>query len=311
MTTALFTHPDSHLHVTPPGHPERVARIEAIDQILSLPEFDALDRRAAPLVAAEDLLRCHPQEYIDYVVSSVPETGWASLDGDTHLSPTSLNAVYRSAGAATAAVDLVLEGGATNAFCAMRPCGHHAERDTAMGFCFFGNVAVAAKRALDHHGLERVAVVDFDVHHGNGTQDLLWEDARAFFVSTHQSPLYPGTGARNERGRHGQMLNMPFPPHTAGDTYRDAFAREAMPFLEAAKPDLVIVSAGFDAHAADPLANMALVADDFRWVTAQLCDLADTHCAGRLVSALEGGYDLTGLAESTAAHVTELMTRGD
>ena len=310
MTTALFTHADAAAHLMPTGHPERVARIEAIWAALSDPAFAALDRRAAPLAADADLLRCHPKSYIDAVVRRVPAQGWAALDGDTQIMATSLPAALRSVGGAVAAVDLVLSGGAQNAFVAMRPPGHHAERETAMGFCIFGSVAIAAKHALDVHGLSAVAVMDFDVHHGNGTQDLLWDEPRATFVSTHQSPLYPGSGMRAERGAHGQIVNIPLPPGTTGAAYREVFDSLAMPALRAAAPELILVSAGFDAHRDDPLAQMGLTAADFGWITGRLCDVAEECCAGRLVSVLEGGYDLDALADSVAAHVGVLMARG-
>lgn len=308
--TSLFTHDASHGHVTPPGHPEQVARIQAIDAALAAPEFAALDRRSAPLVAETDLRRCHPQAYIDRVAGAAPADGWHALDGDTHVMSGSLEAAQRAVGAAVEAVNLVLDGDTPNAFCAMRPPGHHAERETAMGFCLFGTVAVAAMHALDARGLNRVAVVDFDVHHGNGTQDLLWDESRALFVSTHQSPLYPGSGSRAERGAHGQIVNVPLPPGTDGATYREVFDGIVVPAVAEADPDLILVSAGFDAHAADPLAQMELLASDFAWVTERLCDLADAHCGGKLVSCLEGGYDLDALAESVAAHVRVLMSRG-
>ena len=205
MTTALYTHLSGLDHVTPPGHPERVDRLRAIAAALDAPAFDALDRRKAPLADRDEVLRCHPPAYLAKVEAAVPSDGWSSLDGDTHMSPGSLNAALHGLGGNQAALDAVIAGEVTNAFVAMRPPGHHAETATAMGFCLFGNVAIAAKRALDHHGLNRVAVVDFDVHHGNGTQDLLWDEPRAAFASTHQMPLYPGTGASHEVGAHGQI----------------------------------------------------------------------------------------------------------
>jgi len=310
MTTALYHHPDAAAHVTPPGHPERVARVHAIMAALDAPRFAALDRRRAPMVDDVALLRCHPQRYLDRVAAAAPADGWAALDADTHVMAASETAARRAAGAAVAAVDAVLAGDVGNAFCALRPPGHHAEHETAMGFCLFGTVAVAAKHALEVHGLSRVAVVDFDVHHGNGTQDLLWNDARATFVSTHQSPLYPGTGTAQERGAHGQILNLPLPAGTDGAAYRAMFAARVMPVLRAARPELLLVSAGFDAHRADPLAQMALETDDFAWITERLCDVADASCGGRVVSVLEGGYDLDALAASVAAHVGVLMDRG-
>ncbi|MCX7646386.1 MAG: histone deacetylase family protein [Rhodobacteraceae bacterium] len=310
MTTALLTHPDCLGHVTPPGHPERVGRLEAILGALEAPAFDALMRIEAPLAPEAEVLRCHPQAYLERLRAAVPAEGWVSLDADTHLSPGSLRAALRGVGAVTRAVDMVLAGEAANAFCATRPPGHHAETATAMGFCLFGNVAIAAKRALDHHGLARVAVVDFDVHHGNGTQDLLWHERRALFVSTHQMPLYPGTGDRHETGAHGNVLNVPLPPGTDGARFRAAVEAMVLPALDDFAPELILVSAGFDAHRADPLAQMALVEDDFAWITGRLCDLAEAHAGGRVVSTLEGGYDLPALAASVAAHVGVLMERG-
>lgn len=296
--------------MTPPGHPEQVARYDAVMGSLDAPEFAALDRRLAPMVADAALLRCHPQQYLDRVAAAIPADGWVSLDADTHVMAGSETAARRAAGAAVAAVDAVLAGEVTNAFCALRPPGHHAERQIAMGFCLFGTVAVAAKHALEAHGLDRVAVVDFDVHHGNGTQDLLWDEPRATFVSTHQSPLYPGSGAADERGAHGQILNLPLPAGTDGAAYRAMFDARVIPVLRAVQPQLLLVSAGFDAHRADPLAQMALETDDFAWITERLCDLAAESCGGRVVSVLEGGYDLDALAASVAAHLGVLMDRG-
>ena len=310
MATLLLTHPDCLRHVTPPGHPERVARLEAVLRALSAPRFAPLRREAAPLAEDAEVLRCHPPDYLEAVRAAEPAGGWNALDPDTHLSPGSVAAALRAVGAAGRAVEAVLAGEVRNAFCAVRPPGHHAEAARAMGFCLFGTVAIAAKRALDRHGLGRVAVVDFDVHHGNGTQALLWDEARALYVSVHQSPLYPGTGDRHETGAHGNVLNLPLPPGTGGREFRDAVEAMALPALDDFAPELVLVSAGFDAHAADPLAQMRLTADDFAWITAALCDVADRHAAGRVVSALEGGYDLAALAESAAAHVEVLMERG-
>ncbi|MCA8882760.1 MAG: histone deacetylase family protein [Rhodobacteraceae bacterium] len=309
MTTALYSHPASRGHRMPEGHPECVDRIVAIETALAAPEFDSLLRLEAPEADDAAILRCHPQRYLDRVAATAPASGWAALDADTHIMAGSLPAARRAAGAAVAAVDLVLDGDAQNAFCALRPPGHHAEHETAMGFCLFGNVAIAAKHALDVRGLSRVAIVDFDVHHGNGTQDLLWDDRRAVFISTHQSPLYPGSGRMHERGAHGQIVNLPLPPGTDGAEYRAIFTSHVIPALHAARPELILVSAGFDAHMADPLAEMNLATDDFAWIAGQLCDLAQTYCDGRLVSVLEGGYDLTALADSAAAFLRVLMAR--
>lgn len=307
MVTALYTHSDLLAHASPPGHPEQVARLAVIDEALAGAD---LLRLAAPVGGVADILRCHPQAYIDRVQASLPPEGWAQMDGDTYLAPGSYQAALCGVGAACAAVDLVLSGGATNAFVATRPPGHHAETATAMGFCLFGNVAIAAKRALDHHGLSRVAVVDFDVHHGNGTQDLLWDEARVLFASSHQMPLYPGSGAAHEVGAHGQIVNLPLRSGTGGPEMRAGYDARIWPQIDAFAPDLILVSAGFDAHADDPLASLAWQRHDFEWLTQRICDLAQKHCAGRVVSCLEGGYDLRALADCCAAHVHVLKERG-
>ena len=310
MSTAFFTDPACLGHVTPSGHPERVARLEHVLAALDAPEFAALDRRHAGPSDEAELLRCHPQGYIDRIRAAIPKSGTVQLDEDTHVSPGSWDAAVGAVGAANGALDLVLGGGARNAFVGVRPPGHHAETEKPMGFCLFGTVAIAARRALDHHGLSRVAVVDFDVHHGNGTQDLLWSEARAFFVSSHQMPLWPGTGAADETGAHGTVLNVPLPPGCNGTMFRAAYKRNVFPRLEAFAPELVLISAGFDAHVADPLAQLALEVEDFEWITQRLCDLADRHAGGRVVSVLEGGYNLDALAVCVAAHVRVLMERG-
>lgn len=306
MTTALISHDDCLDHVTPPGHPEQVARLDAV---LGALEGLNLLRVKAPLAADDDILRCHPKAHLDAIRAAVPATGWRALDADTHMSPGTLQAAFRGVGGVLRAVDIVLGGEATNAFAAVRPPGHHAERETAMGFCFFGNVAIGAKHALDHHGLKRVAIVDFDVHHGNGTQDLVEDDPRILFCSTHQSPLFPGTGAAHETGV-GNVLNVPLPDGTGSKAFRDVMERVVLPRVDDFAPQLLLVSAGFDAHRADPLAGMNLTTADFGWVTEKLCDLADRHCQGRVVSALEGGYDLEALGASAAAHVKVLEERG-
>lgn len=310
MVTALLTHKDCLRHINPDGHPERVARLEHILAALSTRNFDDLRREDAPLADDWQLLHVHTASYPEMIRALVPANGFAALDADTFLSPGSLNAALRAAGANIRAVDLVMENQVRSAFCAVRPPGHHAETAKAMGFCIFGNVVAGARHALEHWGLDRVAIVDFDVHHGNGTQDLVWHDPRITFVSTHQSPLYPGTGAPNEHGASGNILNLPLPPNSGGAEFRARIEREALPFLEAFQPQFLFISAGFDAHRADPLANLKLNESDFSWVTAQLCDLADRHCDGRIVSTLEGGYDLDALAASVVAHVQVLMERG-
>lgn len=306
MTTALITHPDCFDHVTPPGHPEQVARLDAV--LTSLDGMDLL-RIKAPMAAEDDILRVHPRAYLDHLRRAGPEAGWRSLDPDTHLSPGSLGAIWRAAGALVRAVDVVMAGEAQNAFAAVRPPGHHAEAETAMGFCFLGNVAIGAKHALDHHGLSRVAIVDFDVHHGNGTQALVEDDPRILFISTHQMPLYPGTGLRSETGVADNVLNIPLRAGTGSAAYRKIMRDTVIPRLERFRPEMLFISAGFDAHRADPLANINLEADDFGWITGELCDLADRVCAGRIVSALEGGYDLEALGASVAAHVGALRER--
>ncbi|WP_170396735.1 histone deacetylase family protein [Ruegeria arenilitoris] len=304
MKTALLTHADCLEHVTPDGHPERVARLEHI--LHALESLD-LNRVTAPLAADDDLLRIHPESYIRDVRKMCPAEGFAQIDGDTFMSPGSVDAAYRAAGAVVRAVDMVLGGEAQNAFCAIRPPGHHAETDTAMGFCLFGNAALAAKHALDHHGLNRVAVVDFDVHHGNGTQDLLWDEKRALVITSQQMPLWPGSGRPDETGAFETILNIPLSPGSGGAEMRAAYETQAFPRLRAFKPDLIIISAGFDAHQDDPLANLNWSTGDFAWVTAELCKIADELCGGRIVSTLEGGYDLNALAQATRAHVEELM----
>ncbi len=307
MTTALYTADAYHRHVTPPGYPEQVARLQAVANALAGMD---LDRRDAPLCRDGDILRCHPARYLDRVRAAGPPQGWAQLDGDTWLSPGSVEAALRAVGGACAAVDAVLAGEVKNAFIAARPPGHHAETATAMGFCLFGSVAIAAKHALDQHGLLRVAIVDFDVHHGNGTQDLLWDEPRCLFVSSHQMPLYPGTGAASETGAHGQILNLPLRDGSGGGVMRAAYEARVFPALAAWQPQLILISAGFDAHADDPLAGLEWQVEDYAWLTARICDLADEHSGGRVVSCLEGGYDLDALAASVAAHVDVLQERG-
>lgn len=280
-----------------------------MDAVLTALDGMDLMRIKAPMAAEDDILRVHPRDHIDDLRQAAPESGWRSLDPDTHLSPGSLGAIWRAAGAVVRAVDLVMAGEATNAFAAMRPPGHHAEAETAMGFCFLGNVAIGAKHALDHHGLSRVAIVDFDVHHGNGTQALVEDDPRILFISTHQMPLYPGTGMQSENGVDDNVLNIPLRAGTGSAEYRRIITDVVIPRVEAFRPDMIFISAGFDAHRADPLANINLEAGDYGWITTQLCDLADRVCGGRVVSALEGGYDLEALGASAAAHVSALRER--
>lgn len=303
MAIVLYTHDDCLAHVNPPGHPERVERLGAVAAALA--DLD-LDRRQAPLGERAEILRCHPEPYLDRIAAAIPADGWAPLDADTSVSPGSLQAAQRAVGGCAAAVDTVIGGEARCAVVACRPPGHHAERERAMGFCLFGNVAIAAKRALDHHGLSRVAIVDFDVHHGNGTQDLMWDEERVLFVSTHQMPLYPGSGATHETGDHGQILNLPLAPGTGSDAMRRVYDEAVFPALEEFEPELMLISAGFDADARDPLANLEWRTDDFGWVTARLADIADRHADGRVISTFEGGYDLEALGQGMAAHVSAL-----
>lgn len=302
--TVLVTHAECLEHVTPEGHPERVARLE---HVLHALEPLGLRRVTAPLAAEADVLRCHPAGYVGDLRAAAPAEGFHQIDGDTFLSPGSLQAAFRAAGAAVRAVDMVLSGEAANAFCAIRPPGHHAERETAMGFCLFGNAAIAARHALDHHGLARVAVVDFDVHHGNGTQDLLWEEPRALVITSQQMPLWPGSGRADETGAFDNVVNTPLPPHSGGREMRAAYEAHAFPRLRAFAPELIVISAGFDAHADDPLAQLNWREDDFALVTRQICAIAAEVCGGRVVSTLEGGYDLKALAASARAHVDELV----
>ncbi len=304
--TILYTHPASLAHDTGEGHPERPARIRAIGRALSAPAFADLDRREAPMAAMDDVLRCHPAAHVARLRGLVPDRGMAMADADTILSPGSWEAALRAVGGAVAAVDAVLDGPDRTAFVAMRPPGHHAERTRAMGFCLFSTAAIAAKHALDARGLARVAVLDFDVHHGNGTQDCLWDEGRAMFVSSHQMPLYPGTGAANQVGAHGQIVNLPLAPGSGGAEMRAAWGG-ALARVRDFGPELFLVSAGFDAHRDDPLGGLNWTEADYGWITGQIRDLAAEACEGRVVSLLEGGYDLGALAASVAVHVAGLQ----
>ncbi len=304
MTTAFFSHPACQNHVNPPGHPEQVARLQYIERALA--DFPALDRREAPICDPKAPLLAHPADHVASIEAAAPQDGWARIDADTSMSPGSLEAARRAVGGCIAAVDAVLTGETTNAFVACRPPGHHAEKTRAMGFCLYSNVAIAALHALNTHGLDRVAVLDFDVHHGNGTQDVLWDEGRVRFASTHQMPLYPGSGAANEVGAHGQIINVPLADATGGVEMRAAW-RGILAGIAAFKPQLVLISAGFDAHQDDPLAGLNWSTADFTWLTTEICAMADQTCNGRVVSSLEGGYDLDALAASTAAHVRILM----
>ncbi|MFZ9632228.1 MAG: histone deacetylase family protein [Alphaproteobacteria bacterium] len=307
MTTLLLTHPACLDHDPGAWHPERPQRLEAVLAALSAPAFRALERREAPRAEDHRLMLVHPQSHVERVMGAVPPAGRHPLAAATTLSPGSGEAALRAAGAVVAAVDAVMAGAARNAFCAVRPPGHHAEPSVPMGFCLFNNVAVGALHARAAHGLRRVAVVDFDVHHGNGTQAMFERDPGLFFASTHQMPLYPGTGAAEETGVAGNVVNAPLRPHSDGEAFRRAMERVVLPALDAFAPELVLVSAGFDAHRRDPLAALDLEDEDYAWGTAAIAEVARGRCGGRVVSTLEGGYDLEALAGSAAAHVAALM----
>lgn len=307
MTTLLVSHPASLRHATPPGHPERADRVRIIEQVLEEERFAALARVSAPLGTVDQVTLCHPRDFADAVIAASPESGLVAFDADTVMSPGTVEAALRGVGGATHAVDEVMQGRAANAFCALRPPGHHAESVQAMGFCFFNSAAIAARHAQKAHGAERVVVIDWDVHHGNGTQEIFWDDPSVLYASTHEMPLYPGTGAASERGAHGTIVNAPLRAGDGSDIFREAFESAILPRVESFRPDLIIISAGFDAHWRDPLANINLKESDFAWATQQLMAIADRLAGGRVVSVLEGGYDLEGLSKSAAAHVMALM----
>jgi acetoin utilization deacetylase AcuC-like enzyme len=307
MPTLLVHHPASLEHQTPLGHPERADRIRAVERIFEQERFSHLVREQAPMATAEALARAHPEAYLDMIRDAAPREGLVQSDPDTVMSPGTYEAVLRGAGGAVLAVDEVMRGAASNAFVAMRPPGHHAERTRAMGFCFFNNAAVAARHAQAAHGAERVAIFDWDVHHGNGTQDIFWSDATVLYGSTHEMPLYPGTGARSERGEHGTIVNAPLRGGDGGEVFREAVEAAILPRIDAFGPDLIVISAGFDAHWRDPLASLNLTEADFEWATRRIMEIAERRCGGRVVSLLEGGYDLEGLAKSAATHVDALM----
>jgi acetoin utilization deacetylase AcuC-like enzyme len=303
-TLALFTHPACLAHDPGHGHAECPHRLAVVLDALRT-EFPGLSWRLAPEALRSQLARVHDDALIASILDQAVH-GHLRLDPDTVMSDASSEAALRAAGAAVAAVDAVMNGDARRAFCAVRPPGHHATADTAMGFCLFNSVAVAAAHALEAHGLQRVSIADFDVHHGNGTQDIFANDPRVQYLSSHQAPLYPGTGAADEHGA-GNIHNAPLPPRAGSAAFRDAWNDRLLPELDAFRPQLVLVSAGFDAHRLDPLAQIEVEADDFGWLTAQLCSLADRHARGRLVSLLEGGYSMEALHACSVAHVRELL----
>ncbi|MEM9222063.1 MAG: histone deacetylase family protein [Pseudomonadota bacterium] len=303
--TLIYTDPVFARHEMPHGHPERSERMAAVAQSLDDERLKSLPRRAPRAAPMEAVYRAHPKSYVDAILARRPEAGLVSLDPDTHMGPNSFDAALQASGAVMGAIDAVMAGEAKNAFVAARPPGHHAERTRAMGFCMINHIAIGARHAQAVHGLGRIAIVDFDVHHGNGTQDIFYEDDSVFYASTHQWPLYPGTGAAAERGV-GNIVNVPLGAGTDGRGYRPVFSNTIVRALKAFGPELVLLSAGFDAHADDPLASMMLVEDDFVWITREMMKVADEHAGGRLVSLLEGGYDLGALGRSTAAHLATL-----
>lgn len=308
MNTWIYTHAACLEHRPGPHHPESPDRLLAVLKALDAPEFAAAARQDAPMGTLEQIVRVHDPDYVAAVEAAVPRQGYRALDaGDTIMSPGSWEAVLRCVGAACAAVDAVVEGRARNAFCATRPCGHHAEADRAMGFCVFNQAAIAALHAREVHGIRRVAVVDFDVHHGNGTQNSFYDDPDLFYGSSHQSPFYPGTGSRSESGSSGNVINIPLPRGADSATFRHHMRTELLPALDRFAPGLLIISAGFDAHHLDPLGGLSFTDDDFHWITRELMAVAGRTAAGKVVSTLEGGYSLDGLASGTAAHVRALM----
>jgi acetoin utilization deacetylase AcuC-like enzyme len=307
MTTLLLSHPACLDHETPPGHPERADRLRAVGEALSEERFNRLVRAEAPEGKLDSVALCHNEHYVTELRHIAPKSGIVYVDGDTSMSPGTWEAVMRAVGGAIAATDAVMSGQHDNAFVATRPPGHHAEKAMPMGFCFFNNVAIAARHAQRKYGIGRAAIVDFDVHHGNGTQDIFWADQRVMYCSTHQMPLFPGTGAADERGEHDTIVNAPLASEDGSAQFRAAFEHRILPQLARFAPELLVISAGFDAHYRDPLASLNVKADDFDWVTRKLMDIAERTAQGRIVSILEGGYDLQGLKESVAAHVTALM----
>jgi acetoin utilization deacetylase AcuC-like enzyme len=306
MTTAFFCHEIFEAHDTGPGHPERPERLRAIKRVISSSSFDPLILREAPKSTLQQIAMVHDLDYAEKLMDLIPASGWSRIDPDTVMCPETGEATLRAVGAVIEAVDGVIAGAFDNAFCAVRPPGHHAEPEHGMGFCFFNNAAIAARHAQQAHGLERVAIVDFDVHHGNGTQAAFRGDSSVFFASSHQYPFYPGTGAIDEVGV-GNIVNVPLEAGSGSKDFRDGWSSKIFPALEAFQPEFLVISAGFDAHARDPLASLNLEAEDFSWITRKLLEVSGNKLNGRVISCLEGGYDLVGLGESVDAHVSELM----
>ncbi|EGP59067.1 histone deacetylase family protein [Agrobacterium tumefaciens] len=309
MATRLYEHPIFLEHITPEGHPERPDRLRSLNIALEHPNFERLERKQAPQANEDAVLLAHPEEHLLAVMRQIPEEDGEinRIEADTYASPKSLQAALTGIGAAMAAVDDVFTGAADNVFVAARPPGHHAETAKAMGFCLFNNAAIAARHAQKVHGAERVAIIDWDVHHGNGTQDIFWNDTSVLFCSTHQMPLYPWSGDKNETGVKNNVVNAPLSPNTGSEYFREAFKSRVLPAIADFSPDLIIISAGFDAHHRDPLAQINLVGEDFDWATGRLLEMADKYASNRVVSLLEGGYDLEGLAESAAMHILRMM----
>ncbi|MGC4391350.1 histone deacetylase family protein [Agrobacterium sp. M50-1] len=309
MATRLYEHPIFLEHITPEGHPERPDRLRSLNIALEHPNFERLERKQAPQANEDAVLLAHPEEHLLAVMRQIPEEDGEinRIEADTYVSPKSLQAALTGIGAAMAAVDDVFTGVADNVFVAARPPGHHAETAKAMGFCLFNNAAIAARHAQKVHGAERVAIIDWDVHHGNGTQDIFWNDTSVLFCSTHQMPLYPWSGDKNETGVKNNVVNAPLSPNTGSEYFREAFKSRVLPAIADFSPDLIIISAGFDAHHRDPLAQINLVGEDFDWATGRLLEMADKYASNRVVSLLEGGYDLEGLAESAAMHILRMM----
>ena len=306
MKTLFFSHPSFFKHDTGSGHPESAFRLTAIGKVLRRPAFAGLIQKEAPRASMEQVLRVHTESHVRRVLDLVPRSGLVHLDPDTPLSPGSVEAAFHAAGAVCGAVDAIMAHEARNAFCGVRPPGHHARPDAAMGFCIFNNIAIAARHAQHTHSLKKVAIVDFDVHHGNGTQETFEKEASVLYASTHQQPWYPGTGAESETGV-GNIFNVGLKAGAGSAAFREAMSERVLPAVDRFKPELILISAGFDAHRGDPLGALNLEEEDFVWITRELMILADHHCQGRIVSALEGGYDLEALGESVAAHVGALM----
>ncbi|APG83707.1 histone deacetylase family protein [Sinorhizobium americanum] len=307
MTTHLYENALFQEHKVPEGHPERPDRLRALNLALEHPNFAPLKRIEASKGSEDLVLLAHSEEHLRSITRAIPDEDINQIEADTYASPSSFVAALTGIGGAVAAIDAVFAGEADNAFVAARPPGHHAEKNKAMGFCFFNTIAIAARHAQKAHGVERVAIVDWDVHHGNGTQDIFWNDPSVLFCSTHQMPLYPGTGAKEETGVKHNIVNAPLSPNSGSEHFRDAFRSRVLAALDNFRPDLVLISAGFDAHYRDPLAQINLVAEDFDWATGRLMEAAGNSAGNRVVSMLEGGYDLQGLAESAAMHILRLM----